>query len=125
MKILSALLCVLFFFTGACAYKTADIVLDPDIVEQMNWIYDSWIEKGFCVSAGSVRGVHNVLEGDIFSSPMPLCFPDDIVFHTHSWFSESCANFADWAVWETYKERYGNTYFGIMFGKDNYTIYER
>ena len=122
MKTLLLILCVL---SSSCAYKTVDIVLDPIVVTQMNEMYASWTEKGFCVTPGPNGGVHNVLEGTLFSSPMPLCFPDDIVFHTHAWLAEPFANFADWGVWAKYKERYGNTLFGIMFGKDDYTIYER
>ena len=110
---------ILIFLIG-CAGTPIDMKLNPLAVEQMDELYDPMKEKAFCVSRDKV---HNILDGSMTSCPMPLCFVDDIVFHTHPFYAENGANVFDLCVWEEYHKRYGNIYFGVMYGRGKYKIY--
>ena len=113
------LLLILIFLIG-CAGTPIDMTLKPEIVSQMNKIYDPIGEKSFCVG----DKVHNILTGGLASCPMPLCFVDDVVFHTHPFYAEHGANVFDLEVWKEYRKRYGNTLFGVMYGVGKYKIYK-
>lgn len=118
MKLASALL---FLLLVGCAGTPIDHKLSPEIVGQMNEVYNPVVEKGFCVS----DRVYNVFESYIpFVCPVPLCEPGSIVFHTHPCTEPVCANIIDITVWKEYYERYGNTLFGVMCGKGKYKIYD-
>ena len=110
---------VLVFLVG-CAGTPIDMKLNPLAVEQMDELYDPMKEKAFCVLGDKV---HNILNGNITSCPLPLCFTDDIVFHTHPFYAENGANVFDLCVWEEYHKRYGNICFGVMYGRGKYKIY--
>lgn len=116
-------LCLIFIllFSG-CATTPINYPLSQIAIEQMNEAYNPMVEKGFCVNE---HGISNIQIGTATTSPMPLCNVLDVVFHTHPFFAEEDANFADWSVWKEYQKRYGNKYFGLMYGKNKWKIYKR
>lgn len=112
---------LLFLLLVGCAGTPIDHKLSPEIVSQMNEVYNPLIEKGFCVS----DRVYNIQTWYLsFVCPMALCEKDSIVFHTHPILSELGANFFDIAMFEEYNRCYGNTLFGVMYGSGQYKIYE-
>lgn len=115
-------LLISILFMAGCAGQPIAMNLNPNAIAQANEIYSPFIEKSFCVSGA---GIHNVLIGGPFSSPIPLCNKGDIVMHTHPSYAESGANFLDCGVWGEYQKRYGNTLFGVMAGKNDFRIYHR
>ena len=112
---------ILLLFLAGCAGTPIDYKLSPEIVSQMNEVYNPLVEKGFCVS----DKVYNVQTWWLsFICPMPVCKPESIVFHTHPILTEPGANFFDLAMFEEYNRCYGNTLFGVMYGKGRYKVYE-
>jgi hypothetical protein len=113
-------LLIIIIFLSGCAGTPINHKLSPEVIAQMNKIYDPIKEKAFCVS----DVVYNVLLGGWTSCPMPLCEKDSIVFHTHPFWAEHGANFVDLSVWKEYHKRYGNTLYGVMYGIGKYKIYK-
>lgn len=112
---------LLFLLLIGCAGTPIDHKLSPEIVRQMNEVYNPIIEKGFCVSE---VGIHNLITGSFCDCPMPLCFEHEIVFHTHPFWEPRFLSGLDMEAWIKYHELYGNTLFGVMYGEGKYKIYE-
>lgn len=124
----------LYFWTGfaavmllwpllhSCAHGyTITRELPAEVVPQVNALYQPFRETGFCLGPD---GPHNIHVGSWMSSPMPICNPGDIVFHTHPVWAEKGANFVDLHVWGIYRKRYGHTRYGIVLGLDDFKVYE-
>ena len=108
-------------FTGCTTGYTITRELPAEVVPQVNALYQPYRETGFCLGPD---GPHNIHVGSWMSSPMPICNPHDIVFHTHPVWAEKGANFWDLHVWSIYRERYGHTRYGIVLGPDDFKVYE-
>jgi hypothetical protein len=107
----------------SCAHSYRQICppeLEQNIMEQMNNLYDPITEKSFCLSS---KGIHNVIEGNFISVPLPLCNKTDMVVHTHGYLSENNPTNVDERTWNKYKEMYGNWVFGIMLGPNKLKVY--
>ena len=120
MRNASAIVFMLFLSCCAHGYTVTTDVPYPTVVQQVNALYQPFREVGFCLNAG---GPHNIHVGSWMSAPMPICYPGDIVFHTHPVWAEQWASFVDLHVWKIYRKRYGHTQYGIMFRPDKFKIY--
>jgi hypothetical protein len=109
--IMILLMCIL---VSGCAinYKTVDVNIKSEVMDQMMAEYNPVLEKGFCMDLD--KGVHNIIMGGPAWSEMPLCNRTDIVMHTHPIFGEPWASIIDEMGWTEYTSRYGNTTYGIV-----------
>jgi len=116
------LMCLLILLSScSIGYRVIpNYYLNKDVITQMNFLYDPWMEKGFCVSSYEV---HNILDGGWMSYPLPICNFTEIVFHTHPIWAENGANILDGLIWDEYNRRFGNKKYGVMLGIDEFKVY--
>lgn len=123
MKLKMLLLTMLLLCSCSTVKYTeiTNISISPKIMEQMNTLYDPFLEKSFCLSSTEV---HNILQGTLFTTPMPICKRSDIVVHSHPFIAEQSPNFIDLNAWSEYRKRYGNDMFGLLLGPNKLKVYE-